>query len=142
MHAVVLDCSDHAPLVAFWSAALGYVQWFEPFDQWAGLKPPPDDPRHGLALIFQRVPEPKVVKNRAHVDYEAIDRAAEVERLVGLGATVVREVVENDMRWTGHGRSGRQRVSAWPRGDRRLPTRPRRLAADRPRTTATAGSAG
>ncbi len=100
MHAVVLDCSDHAPLVAFWSAALGYVQWFEPFDQWAGLKPPPGDPRHGLPLIFQRVPEPKVVKNRAHVDYQALDRAAEVERLVGLGATVVREVAENDMRWT------------------------------------------
>ena len=85
---------------AFWSAALGYVQWFEPFDGWAGLKPPPDDPRHGLPLIFQRVPEPKVVKNRAHVDYQAMDRATEVERLVGLGATVVREVAENDMRWT------------------------------------------
>lgn len=100
MHAVVLDCPDPAPLVAFWSAALGYVQWFEPFAQWAGLKPPPDDPRHGLPLIFQRVPEPKVVKNRAHVDYQAMDRAAEVDRLVGLGATVVREVAENDMRWT------------------------------------------
>lgn len=101
MHAVVLDCAETGPLVTFWSAALGYVQWFEPFGQFAGLKPPPGDARRGLALIFQRVPEPKVVKNRAHVDYEAVDRAAEVERLVGLGATVVREVDEGPgLRWT------------------------------------------
>jgi predicted enzyme related to lactoylglutathione lyase len=101
MHAVVLDCADPEPLVAFWSAALGYVRWFEPFGQFAGLKPPPDDPRRGLALIFQRVPEAKVVKNRAHVDYEAADRAAEVDRLVGLGASVVRVVDEGpEMRWT------------------------------------------
>jgi hypothetical protein len=101
MHAVVLDCPETEPLVAFWSAALGYVTWFEPFGQFAGLKPPPDDPRRGLALIFQKVPEAKVVKNRAHVDYDAADRAAEVERLVGLGATIVREVDEGpEMRWT------------------------------------------
>jgi hypothetical protein len=101
MHAVVLDCAETEPLVAFWSAALGYIQWFEPFGQFAGLKPPPGDARRGLALIFQRVPEPKVVKNRAHVDYEAVDRAAEVERLVGLGAAVVREVDDGPgLRWT------------------------------------------
>ena len=101
MHAVVLDCAEIEPLERFWAAALGYVRWFEPFGQFAGLRPPPGDPRRGLALIFQRVPEAKVVKNRAHVDYEAADRAAEVERLVGLGATLVREVDERPgLRWT------------------------------------------
>jgi hypothetical protein len=101
MHAVILDCAELAPLVAFWSAALGYVHWFEPFGQYAGLKPLPDDPRHGLPLIFQRVPEPKVVKNRAHIDYEAADRAAEVDRLVGLGASLIREVDDGPgLRWT------------------------------------------
>ena len=101
MHAVVLDCAETEPLVSFWSAALGYIAWFEPFGQFAGLKPPPDDPRRGLALIFQKVPETKMVKNRAHVDYEAANRAAEVQRLVGLGGTLVREVDEGSgMRWT------------------------------------------
>jgi predicted enzyme related to lactoylglutathione lyase len=101
MHAVILDCAELAPLVAFWSAALGYVQWFEPFGQYAGLKPPADDPGHGLPLIFQRVPEPKVVKNRAHLDYAAVDRAAEVDRLVDLGARLIRDVDEGPgMRWT------------------------------------------
>ena len=101
MHAIVLDCAELDPLVRFWSAALGYVPSFEPFGQFAGLKPPPGDARRGLALIFQRVPEPKVVKNRVHVDYEAVDRAGEVERLVGLGAAVLRDVDEGPgMRWT------------------------------------------
>ena len=101
MHAVILDCPDLEPLIDFWSAALGYVEWFSPFGQFAGLKPPPNDPRHGLPLIFQRVPEPKTVKNRAHVDYEAPDRAAEVDRLVGIGARLIREVDEGPgMRWT------------------------------------------
>ncbi len=101
MHAVVLDCAELDPLVRFWSAALGYVQWFEPFGQFAGLKPPPGDSRGGLPLIFQRVPEPKSVKNRAHVDFEAVDRSVEVARLVGLGATLVREVDEiPGLRWT------------------------------------------
>jgi predicted enzyme related to lactoylglutathione lyase len=94
MHAIVLDCAELDPLVRFWSAALGYVLSFEQFGQFAGLKPAPGDTRRGLALIFQRVPEPKVVKNRAHVDYEADDRAGEVERLVGLGAALVRDVDE------------------------------------------------
>ncbi len=101
MHAVVLDCAELDPLVRFWSAALGYLQWFEPFGQFAGLTPPPGDTRGGLPLIFQRVPESKVVKNRAHIDYAAADQAAEVARLVGLGATRIREVDEGPgLRWT------------------------------------------
>jgi predicted enzyme related to lactoylglutathione lyase len=35
-----------------------------------------------------------------HVDYEATDRAAEVERLVGLGGRVLREMDEPEGRWT------------------------------------------
>jgi len=36
-----------------------------------------------------------------HVDHEAVDRAAEVKRLAGLGAAVLRDVDEGPgMRWT------------------------------------------
>jgi len=101
MHAIVLDCAELEPLVRFWSAALGYVSSFAPFGQYAGVKPPPGDTRRGLPLIFQRVPEAKIVKNRVHVDCAAVDRAAEVERLVDLGAAVVRDLDEGPgMRWT------------------------------------------
>jgi hypothetical protein len=45
----------------------------------------------GPRVFFQRVPEPKTAKNRMHLDVQVgADRApAEVERLVGLGATVL-----------------------------------------------------
>ena len=59
-----------------------------------GIDDPEDDPSvlvesaPGLPrLWFQRVPEPKVVKNRVHLDVRADDVAAEVARLVALGAT-------------------------------------------------------
>jgi predicted enzyme related to lactoylglutathione lyase len=99
MHAVVIDCAEFEPLVAFWSAALGYVEWFAPHGQFAGIKPPVRDGR--LAIIFQRVPEPKVVKNRVHIDYEADAMEGEVDRLVALGGRAVRVVeMASDERWT------------------------------------------
>lgn len=56
----------------------------------------------GRRILFQAVPEAKTVKNRIHLDLmvgpEA--RAAEVERLVGLGATVVNEFDSPEGRWT------------------------------------------
>jgi len=41
-------------------------------------------------LLFIRVPEAKVVKNRVHLDWVPTDRTrdAEVERVLGLGATI------------------------------------------------------
>jgi catechol 2,3-dioxygenase-like lactoylglutathione lyase family enzyme len=63
---VVLDCSDPAALVPFWCAALGY----EPvgtIDGFEVLRPAAGEPR-GPVFILQRVAEPKVTKNRSHVD--------------------------------------------------------------------------
>ncbi|MET9253236.1 VOC family protein [Streptomyces sp. NPDC003717] len=55
----------------------------------------------GRRLLFQRVPEPKTVKNRIHLDlHPGTDRrAAEVARLEGLGASVVREMSEFGAEW-------------------------------------------
>lgn len=98
MHAVVIDCAEFEPLIAFWSSALGYVEWFPPHGGFAGIKPPVRDGR--LAIIFQRVPEPKVLKNRVHIDFDAQDRLEEVDRLVALGATVIEEHSLGQNRWT------------------------------------------
>ena len=45
----------------------------------------------GRELIFLRVPEPKTVKNRMHLCVRPTDRSREeeVDRLLGLGATMV-----------------------------------------------------
>lgn len=43
-------------------------------------------------LVVQRVPESKTAKNRQHFDLRAVGNLhSEVERLEGLGATVVRD---------------------------------------------------
>ena len=79
---VVLDCADPERLAPFWMAATGYSRGWS--DQtWIVLSPGvPDRP----LLLLQRVPEPKLGKNRVHFDLGAEDLEAEVARLVALGA--------------------------------------------------------
>jgi len=80
---LVLDCADPELLAAFWAPALDYVN-VGTFGSYVALFP---DGRPGPKLLLQRVEEPKAGKNRMHLDLHAADVAAEVERLVGLGAT-------------------------------------------------------
>ena len=56
----------------------------------------------GRRVLFQKVPEPKTGKNRIHLDLMVGGERhrAEVERIVGLGATILREVDEPMGRWT------------------------------------------
>jgi len=94
---IVIDCADHGTVVAFWSAALGRTA--RPVnEQYVALAPAAGDT--GLTILFQKVPEPKVVKNRVHLDFRCEDRTAEVARLVGLGATVLAERCLGDFCWT------------------------------------------
>ncbi|MFE9772334.1 VOC family protein [Streptomyces sp. NPDC005931] len=68
----------------------------------------PDDPYEadsgtglGRRLLFQRVPEPKTVKNRLHLDLHPGEgrREEEVTRLERLGASVLRRVAEPSGSW-------------------------------------------
>lgn len=86
---IVIDCADHERVVPFWQAALGWER-HDVNEQYVSLVPPPAQreaagPRP-LPLLFQKVPEPKVGKNRVHLDWRSDDRDAEVARLVELGA--------------------------------------------------------
>ena len=51
----------------------------------------------GLCIL--RVPETKAIKNRLHIDLSPDDRDAEVERLLGLGATRVDIGQGDDVSW-------------------------------------------
>jgi predicted enzyme related to lactoylglutathione lyase len=84
---VVMDCSDHEAVVPFWEAALGYARR-DVNEQYVALVPPEPAVGHP-PILFQKVPEPKVVKNRVHLDFRTEERADEIERLVGLGATLI-----------------------------------------------------
>ena len=110
---ITIDCADPARLSAFWADVLGYrlqdppagfASWDQALD---ALGVPPEkrndasavhDPAgSGPRLFFQRVPEPKQVKNRLHLDVRGAPGLegdarmsaleAEAARLVTLGAT-------------------------------------------------------
>ena len=82
---VTADCADPKALSAFWAAAPQTSVVFE-VEGFVMLAPPAEG---GPALGFQLVPEERAGKNRLHLDLGAPTggRAAEVARLVGLGAT-------------------------------------------------------
>jgi len=85
---VTVDCADPYALGTFWSAVTGWPVSAEdaPGDDEVLVEAPSPVP----GLLFIRVPEAKSVKNRVHLDWVPTDRTrdAEVERVLGLGATV------------------------------------------------------
>lgn len=98
---IVIDCERAAPLARFWAAVLDSYEVL-PYDEdeiarLAELGLTPDtDPNvivigDGPELCFQEVPEKKSEKIRMHFDIVAEQFAGEIERLRGLGATVVEE---------------------------------------------------
>ena len=85
---VTTDCADPKGLATFWAAVLD-TSISGDYGEFVMLAPPAGGP----VLGFQRVPEERAGKNRLHLDLGAPtgERQAEVERLVGLGATVLGE---------------------------------------------------
>ncbi|WBC15785.1 VOC family protein [Micromonospora sp. WMMA1998] len=84
---VAIDCADAYGLARFWSEVTGRP--LHPEDR-------PGDPEaqvllaEGPVLHFNQVPEPKTAKNRIHLCLRPeTSREPEVERLLGLGATLV-----------------------------------------------------
>jgi predicted enzyme related to lactoylglutathione lyase len=84
--AIVVDALDPPALARFWAAAAGW-QVLHASPDAAGLRAPDGT---GPYLEFVRTTEPHTYKNRWHLDvagYRDDDQAAEVERLLALGAT-------------------------------------------------------
>jgi predicted enzyme related to lactoylglutathione lyase len=93
---VTMDATDPERLAAFWGAVLG-VEVEERSDRGRFVFL---ERASGTLLCFQRVPEPKTVKNRVHIDVSpsGCDQEVEVERLLGLGATRV-DIGQGDVPW-------------------------------------------
>jgi len=122
---VAIDCTDPAAMTAFWNAALRYTEQpppegFASWDAFADSVGMPAERRSGFGssvdpagvgprLLFLRVPESKVVKNRLHFDINAgaglrgAERRAEVrahaQRLVAVGGTIVEERQDETSWW-------------------------------------------
>jgi Glyoxalase-like domain len=111
---VAIDCESPDRLATFWAEVLDYrimeppndfATWSaysqaaasQPGEAWSKVVDPGG---RGPNVLFHRVPEPKVVKNRVHLDVwvgpegdKNLRRPfvdSEARRLVGLGATHVR----------------------------------------------------
>ena len=88
---LVIDAADPPGLARFWSAALGWEVGAEEPGEVVVWPHGYDYPDPGaLPLVFVPVPEPKAGKNRVHIDLastSAAHQAAQVDRLLGLGAT-------------------------------------------------------
>jgi hypothetical protein len=104
LHDVVFDCRHPASIARFWAAVLDGYQ-VAPYDdaelarlRGEGIFDPEDDPSVLVEapggrprIFFQRVAEPKIVKNRVHLDLRCDRIENESERLRELGAIVVSE---------------------------------------------------
>src|SRR5436190_15409751 len=112
---IAIDCVDPYLLSQFWAAVLdyevmdpppGYTSWQEharaqaeePGEAWVRIGDPDG---HGPRLMFHRVPEAKVVKNRVHLDVRAPEVGfderrrqvdAFIDRIVGLGGSKAHDV--------------------------------------------------
>jgi len=84
---VVMGVTDMRRAVEFWTTALGYVNGREFADDFNILVPPGGAPGTRLALDLSESPVQE--HPRMHLDLyagDSADQAAEVERLVSLGA--------------------------------------------------------
>jgi len=95
--AVTFDCADAATLAGFWADVLGRPVADDPTSEQAVLLP---GDTSGPRIVFHKVPEPKTVKNRLHLDVVSDTFDAETERLLSLGAERLRDVQRDKSRWT------------------------------------------
>ena len=94
---ITVDCDDTATVAAFWSAVLDRPIDDEPSEYFISIG---KDDRSQTGWFFIKVPEGKTVKNRVHLDLDADDVAAEVARVVALGATHIHDKDEYGLQWT------------------------------------------
>ena len=78
-----MDCQDPAALAEFWATVLGGTPVHRS-NEWSFIDPP-----GWTRLAFQRVPEPKQVKNRLHIDVHVDDVPGAAGAAVALGAVTV-----------------------------------------------------
>jgi hypothetical protein len=95
---ITMDCPEPAILAAFWERFLGYERrphesggTYVTIDKPSGVEGPPQ-------LTFQKVPEPKVAKSRAHLDLFVEHAAPMVDEMVAAGARSVQTIEAGE--WT------------------------------------------
>ena len=97
--AISIDCADAPALARFWADVLGRQVAKDSTSEHVVLLPGDGD-TGGPRITFNKVPEPKTVKNRLHLDLISDTFDAETERLLSRGARRLRDLQRDKSRWT------------------------------------------
>ncbi|PRY42569.1 VOC family protein [Umezawaea tangerina] len=93
---ITIDSSDPHKLADFWTGALGTSVQHD-WGEYVVLAPSAEG---AVQVGLQRVESVTPGKNRVHFDMQVPDRAAEVSRLVELGASEIGEHTVPGLTWT------------------------------------------
>ena len=93
---ITIDAHDLKKVASFWAAALDWKITFEDENE-ISLELLDESPEVGRIpdILFIKVPDDKVVKNRLHLDLRPQDQSIEVARLESLGAKKI-EIGQSD----------------------------------------------
>lgn len=97
---VCVDSAQPQTIAPFWAQVMGWRVTYDTPDE-VVLEPPKGSSEDGVApdILFLRVPEPKAVKNRLHIDLRPDDQDAEVARIEALGGRRVSVGQGDDVSW-------------------------------------------
>ena len=84
---IVIDCNDVPRMMAFWQEALHYVPREPAGTRGVVLKDPDGQ---GPNVSLNLTSEPALLDYQLHIDLYSSDPEAEVKRLIGLGAQLLR----------------------------------------------------
>ena len=98
VYEIVVDCADPRALGRFWAEVLSY-DISEEDDDVSYIEDPSEA---GPSMCFNKVGEPKLAKNRLHLDLNVAEHEMEEEvaRLIDLGARQVNVGQNPDAFWT------------------------------------------
>lgn len=97
---VTVDAEDPLQMAEFWRDVLSWRITFTSDDE-VVLEPAQGSPEEGISpdLLFIKVSDSKVVKNRLHFDLRPADQSAEVDRIISLGGRKVDIGQGPDVTW-------------------------------------------
>ena len=91
---VIVHTAHPVELGQWWADALGWVVVWQSQDEYS-IRPAPD---RLPGLTFVTMLDAKVAKSRLHLDFHPDDQAAEVDRLLGMGAHRV-DIGQGEQPW-------------------------------------------
>ena len=92
----MIDCADPEALFAFWAEITG-VEVASRYPDYIFTTKLPDS---GIGLAFQRVPESKSGKNRAHIDLHHPNPEAFIAQVIDLGGSRLADHGDEAFSWS------------------------------------------